>query len=173
MKTCRLYNVFRSDATHDIHAQFISQSALANRGKMVGVLRGTSTRFATWFYAMMRLLRLKDPLRATITQVKFQQLDLNDRARSALIDIMDDIFWRALFCLSRAVFPSVRVLRYYDSNIPAMEKLYHLARRTSKAIEKSVVDLNNTELFGPLLLRDGLQMEENDMYGETMGAVDT
>ena len=137
------------------------------------MLRGASTRFATWLYAMMRLLRLKDPLRATITQVKFQQLELDDRARSALIDIMDDIFWRALFCLSRAVFLAVRVLRYCDSDIPDMDKLYHLASRTSKAIEKLIVDLNNTELFGPLLLSDGLRMEENKIYGERMGASDT
>ena len=137
------------------------------------MLRGASTRFATWFYAMMRLLRLKDRLRATITQVKFQQLELNHRARSALIDVMDDIFWRALFCLCRALFPAIRVLRYLGSNIPTMDKLYHLANRTSKAIEKSIVDLNNTELFGPLLLSDGLRTEENKMYGESMGAADT
>ena len=80
-----MYNVFGSGATHGIHAQFIAQSALANREKRVGMLRGASTRFASWFYAMMRLLGLKDPLRATITQVNFQQLDLNDRARSALL----------------------------------------------------------------------------------------
>ena len=54
-----------------------------------------------------------------------------------------------------------------------MYKLYHLASRTSKDIEKSVVDLNNTELFGPLLLSDGLRMEENKIYGERMGAADT
>ena len=67
------------------------------------MLRGASTRFTTWFIAMMRLLRLKDPLRATINQIKFCDLELNDRARSALVDIVDDVLWRALYALLRAV----------------------------------------------------------------------
>ncbi len=60
LKTCRLYNVFGSGANHAIHAQLIAQSALANKGKQIGLLRGAGTRFASWFYAMMRLLHLKE-----------------------------------------------------------------------------------------------------------------
>jgi hypothetical protein len=33
LKTCMFYNVFGSGANHAIHAQFIAQSALANKGK--------------------------------------------------------------------------------------------------------------------------------------------
>ena len=83
--------------------------------------------------------------------------------RSPLLLILWMTFLESSFCLSCAIFPAVRVLRYCDSNIPAMDKLYHLA----------IVDLNNTELFGPLLLSDGLRMEENKIYGERMGASDT
>ena len=137
------------------------------------MLRGAGTRFATWFYAMMRLLRLKDPLRATINQIKFCDLELNDRARSALIDIVDDVFWRALYALLRAVIPEIRVLGYCESNTPAIDKVYHLAHGTSKSIEKSIVDLNDNVIFGPLVLGDGLRMEENDFFGAEVVAADT
>ena len=50
-----MYNVFGSGANHAIYAQFMAQSALANRGRKVGLLRGAGTRMALWFYAMMRL----------------------------------------------------------------------------------------------------------------------
>ena len=95
-------------------------------------------------------------------------MDLNARARYAIIDIMDDVFWRALYALVRTVYPAICVLRYCESNTPAMDKVYHLAHRTSTAIQKSTKDLNNTVLFSPLVIRDVLQMEENEVYGEVV-----
>ena len=59
LKTCRLYNVFRSGGNHTIDAQFMAQSSLANRGHTVGLLHGAGTKMALWLYAMMRLLHLK------------------------------------------------------------------------------------------------------------------
>lgn len=169
LKTCRLYNVFGSGATHAIYAQFMEQSALANRGRKVGLLRGAGTRFATWFYAMMRLLRMRNALLATIHQAKFRSLTLNDRARHAIMDIEDPVFWKAQYAILRAVFPSIRVLRYCDSNTPAMDKLYSLSHRTSVAIGLSLTSLNDTTLFGPLSPSDGLGLEENEVYGVTTG----
>ena len=115
LKTCRLYNVFGSGANHGIYAQFMAQSANANSGRTVGLLRGAGTRFASWFYAMIRLVRMKNPLLATIHQEKFRELDLNERARQAILDIQDRVFWRALYAILRATFPAIRVLRYCDS----------------------------------------------------------
>ncbi len=57
LKTCRLYNVFGYGASHGIHAQFMTHASALNNGKRIGLLRGAGTRFATWFYAMHRLLR--------------------------------------------------------------------------------------------------------------------
>ncbi len=84
LKTCRFYNVFGSGANHAIHAQFIAQSALANKGKQIGLLHGAGTRFASWFYAMMRLLCLKEPLKSTIHQQKFRDIFFNASARAAV-----------------------------------------------------------------------------------------
>ena len=54
----------------------MTQSDLYNKQK-VGLLRGAGTRFGTWFYAMIRVLGLEQPLKATIHQAKFWKLDLN------------------------------------------------------------------------------------------------
>ncbi len=89
LKTCRLYNVFGSGANHAIHAQFIAQS-LANKDKQVGLLRGAGTRFASWFYAMMHLLCLKEPLKSTSHQQKFRDICLNASARAAVKNIGDE-----------------------------------------------------------------------------------
>ena len=48
-----------------------------------------------------------------------------------------------------------------------------MASRTSKAIEKLIVDSNNTTLFGPLVLSDGLHMEETEVFGAEVVAADT
>ena len=139
---------------------------MANKGKKIGLLRGASTRFATWFYAMMRLLRLKGPLLATIHQAKFRDLDLNNRVRSAVMDIEDKLFWKALYILLRAVFPMLRALRYCDSNTPAMDKIFYLSHRATESIMKSGNDLNDETLFGTLGSDDELEAEADEVFGE-------
>ena len=57
-----MYNVFGSGANHGIYAQLMAQSALSNSGRAVGLLRGAGTRMALWFYAMIRLLRVRKAL---------------------------------------------------------------------------------------------------------------
>ena len=79
-----MYNVFGSGANHAIYAQFIAQTSAANSGRRVGLLRGAGTRMASWFYGMMRLLRLKQPLKATIHQTQFRELTLNASAKAAV-----------------------------------------------------------------------------------------
>ena len=143
----------------------MAQSALANKGKHVGLLRGAGTRFATWFYAMIRLLRMRNPLLATIHQEKFRGLELKESARLAVLDIQDTVFWKALYTLLRATYPAIRVLRYCDSNTPAMDKLYCLSSRTSMGIRRSEESFNDTTLFSPLVAGDGLRNKENEVYG--------
>jgi hypothetical protein len=110
-KTCRLYSVFRLGANHGIYAQFMAQSAMANKGHTVNLLRGAGI-MALWFYAMVRLLRLQQPLAATIYQQKFVELNLNDSARAAVHDIKDDKFWRCIYVLLCAIFHDLRLLCY-------------------------------------------------------------
>jgi hypothetical protein len=150
LKACRLYNVFGSGANHGIYAQFMAQSALANKGCKVGLLRGAGTRMAVWFYAMMHLLRLKQPLMATIYQQKFVYLNLNDSVRAAVQDINNNKFWKCIYFLLRAVFPVLRLLHYCDKSKPAMDKIFFLSHMTTLTLNKSEEFLNDRHLFGSL-----------------------
>ena len=117
--------MFGSGASHAIYAQFMAQSALANKGRKVCLIRGAGTRMALWFYAMIRLIRLQQPLKATIHQQQFLDLALTTSAKGAVQDIKDDNFWKCMYILLRAVFPALRALWYCDSNTPCMDKLYY------------------------------------------------
>ena len=91
-QVCRMYNVFDSGAAHGIYAQFTQKSGFHNKRKRIVLLRGAGTRSAAYFYAMMRIVRLQDPLLATICQAIFSDINLNDRVQSAVIYIKNKTF---------------------------------------------------------------------------------
>ena len=123
--------IFGSGSTHAAHAQLMLQSAVDNGGKKIGLARGATSRMASWFYSMLRMLRLRNTLEAAIAQKKFRGLALNLKQRLAVADILNLLFWKAVFTLLRAVFPALRCLRYCDTNTPAMELKASLkARKT-------------------------------------------
>ncbi|KAL3772048.1 hypothetical protein ACHAWU_008070 [Discostella pseudostelligera] len=169
LKACRLYQAFGLGSHHGIYAQFIAQSSMANKGKKIGLLRGASTRMASWFYAMMRLLWLRLPLKATIHQQKFLDLHLTPSVRSAMRDIDDDNFWKSMYILLRAVFPALRALCFCDSSLPVMDKIYFLSHshRTTEAIKRSEQSLNDDNLFGRLEMDDvSLRTEAETVFGD-------
>ena len=141
------------------------QSACDNGGCAIGPVRGAGTGMATWFYAMIRLLRLRTTFLACINQEKIQTLALNAKERLAVLDINDPVFWKAMYTLIRAVFSALRCLRYCDMNIPAMDKVYTLTHRTTVAIENSIDDFNDTEMFRSDWSTEGLVLEETELYG--------
>jgi len=115
---------------------------------------------------MMRLLRQKDVLRSTIHTQKFLDLPKNETMRQAVMDISSDLFFKALFVLLRAVFPALRALRFTDSNIPMMDKIYYFTLRTQFALEKSVSDLNDEDMFGKFVGGDDtLETEIGEVWG--------
>jgi hypothetical protein len=113
----------------------MAQSAMANKGCLVNLLRGAGTRMALWFYAMVRLLRLRQPLAATTQQERFVDLDLNDSVRAAVHDIKDDKFWKWVYLLVHAVFPALRLHCYCDKSKPAMDEMFFLSHRTTLAFK--------------------------------------
>ena len=165
LKTCRIYNVFGSGANHGIYVQFMGQSSLANGGKKVGLLHGAGTRMAMWFYAMIRLLCLEQPLKAMIHQQKFVDLHLNESAWMAVHDIKEAKFWKCLYIILRCVFPALKALCYCDANKPSMDKIFFLSHRTTVAIEQSMDALNDDELFGDLSTDRNLMEDGNNMLG--------
>jgi hypothetical protein len=131
-KVKRLYRVCGSGSSHDIHAQFMNQSALANKGRKIFLLKGADTQMASFFYAMHRALRLRQPLLAIIYGAKFGSLQLTGRDKRAVIDIEDGLFWKATSALVRSIFSPLRALCFSDSNKPVMveSKIIFLAYRT-------------------------------------------
>ena len=159
--------MFGSGASHAIYAIFIAQSAAMNNGRKIGLLRGAGTQFATWFYAMVRVLRLKPVLLATVHNVEFRKLTLPRRARLASRDVVNAGYFKAMYILLRSVFSALRLLCYSDSNTPALDKAGFLTHRTSVAIEKSVDLLNDSELF--LEGEDGEEQEFKDEVEAVFG----
>ena len=65
-----------------------------------------------------------------------------------------------------ATFLALRALCYCDSNIPAMDKIFHLSHRTTLAIERLCDFLNNADLFGTYYgTSDCLEFEETEVFG--------
>ncbi len=97
---------------------------------------------------MMRVLRHKDVLKATIHTLQFRELFKNDKVARAVRDIENATFFKALYILLPAVFPAFRALKFTDSNKPMMDKIYFFSKRTESALEKSIEFLNCEEIFG-------------------------
>ena len=64
---------------------------------------------------MMRVLRHKDTLKSTVK---------NDKIRGAVMDIENEVIFKALYILLPAVFPAIHALHFTDSNEPTMDKIY-------------------------------------------------
>lgn len=88
------------------------------------------------FYSTIQVLRLKTVLRSTIHQPKFIVLEKNECIRAAIFDISDDVFFKALYVLLRAVYPALLVLRVCDSNKPFMDQVYYLVHLSTEAMKK-------------------------------------
>jgi hypothetical protein len=114
---------------------------------------------ALWFYVMVRLLPLQQPLAATIHQQKFIDLNLNNCVRAAVHDIKDDKFWKCMYVLLSALFPALRLLHYCNKSKPAMDKIFFLSHRTTLTLEKLEEFLNNRNLFGSLGSDSNLQLD--------------
>ena len=94
---------------------------------------------------MIHLLHLKELLRATIHQQKCVDLTVTKSVWTAVHDIKDNNFWKCLYVLFSAVFPTLRLFCYCNTNKTAMDKILFLLRRTTIARDKSVEFLNDTK----------------------------
>ncbi len=63
-------------------------------------------------------------------------------------DIESNQFRKAVYCLLRAVFSALMLLRYCDENKPAMDKIYYLCDCAEKALPRSNSLLSDYSLFG-------------------------
>ena len=104
-------------------------------------------------------------LEATIHHANFRGVHKNDRMKKAIEDISNPAFWRAMFSLSRGVFPALLALRYCDKSTPCMDKIVTLAYRTKVALGKTVDLFNDDKLFPLDDDEYDLEGEEEQIYG--------
>ena len=66
------------------------------------------------------------------------------------------------------MFPALKALRYCDSNVPGMDKIFFLVKRADAAIENLSSMLNDEELFGSpdKCVITGCEEELDEVFGE-------
>ena len=88
--------------------------------------------------ALLRLLRLHNALKATMTSKEF--IDLKAFKDASEIVMMDD-FWSYVFVLCRTLYAPMRVLCLADQKTPAMDKLYFYTLQTDIILPKYLDEL--------------------------------
>jgi hypothetical protein len=144
----RVYRVFGSGSMHAPYAMFQKQAKTFNGGVKIGLIRAADTRMAGYFIAFHRLLRLRPAAEATIASVEFQGLNLSKSVVVKAVDFLKNAeMWNALHCLTRCLFPALRVLRLADKSEPGFDCLFYFVRRAEKAMDWSVRSFENVSFF--------------------------
>ena len=107
----RVYRMFGSGVMHAPYALFINQSKQFNRGHKVGLIRATGTRMVGHSYAQLRMLRLREPLIATINSAAYIGLKLKGFPKKVEEFLSNPDTWEATFVLQSCLFPMIHVLR--------------------------------------------------------------
>ena len=106
---------------------------------------------------------MKDVLKATVHSIQFKdcvkkltRID-KDKISFCINDVENPAFFKDVYFILRAVYPALRALRYCDSNMPMMDKIYYLSYRASETLRKSVddIDANVTDVDDELHEFDG------------------
>ncbi len=126
------------------------------------------TRLTTWFYAIHCMLCLKRALKVIVYRVSFVSLVKHARVVPTVEYIEDDMFWRAIFCLLRAVFAALKTLRFCDSNQPMMDKILFFVNCSDCAQQISAFMLDDETLFGrpDLCNLTGYDEELDEVFGK-------
>ena len=117
--------------------------------------------------ALLRLLRLKDALKSTVTSSEF--LELKDyKAATAIIG--NDNFWKYLFLMCHALYAPMRVLCLADLKTPAMDKLYFYVLQADRMLLQYLKEAEehvrkgaiNKLTLNALTLASGMSHQEED-----------
>ncbi len=110
---------------------------------------------------------MKPALKTTIHNPSFVSLSKNDCLAAAIV-IEDEVFWKAIYCLLPAVFPALKTLRYCDSNIPVIDKIYFLVKRADDALLDLQLLLDDQDLFGSMrgVFLSDCKEELDEVFGD-------
>jgi hypothetical protein len=174
----RLYRLFGSGSMHSPYALFISQSKNFNAGRKVGLIRAAGTRMAGHAYAQCRMLRLREPLVATVTSAAFKNLKLTGSVKKVEPFLLNNDMWDASFIVSRCLYPMIRCLRLADkSACGGMSKIVYYVHQTDEALNKSMEALNNLKYFDDHRAADAIEdsddvLDDSDDDDESINEAD-
>ena len=126
----RVHNIFGA-VRHSPSAMFKKYSRQHNHGVHLGFVKPSECRMAGEHIAILRLLRLKNALTATILSKEFIDLRVFNSVCQVL---MNPDFWKWAFVMCRALYAPMRVLRLADQKLPAMDKLYYYVLQTDRML---------------------------------------
>ena len=86
-------------------------------------------RMAGHLIALLRVLRLKPPLQATVTSNEFRNLHAFEGVSAV---VLNENFWKHLFFMCRALYAVMRVLRLADMKSAGMDKLEFFVRQADR-----------------------------------------
>ena len=132
----KIYSVFRNGLTKGPYAIFMEHAKLENFGRPIGLIRPAETRFAGFFLALHRMLRLKTALQQTVLSQPFQDANVTDK-EWIVHAISRPEMWFKVYHLLKALFPMLQLLRVADSKEPGMDKAYFYICHADKALMKS------------------------------------
>ena len=133
---------------HAPYALFIAQSKNFNQGRKVGLIKAADTRMAGHAYAQHRMLRLREPLVATISSAAYKDLKLKGFPKKVEEYLLDNDMWEATYIVQRCLFPMIRVLRLCDmSACGGMSKLVYYVHKTDEAIRNSMDSMKELKYF--------------------------
>ena len=110
---------------------FKKYSRQHNHGVHLGFIKPSECWMAGEHIAILRLLRLKNALLATIHSKEFKDLRVFDSVCQVL---MNPYFWKWTFVMCRALYAPMRVLRLADQKSAAMDKLNYYVLQTDRML---------------------------------------
>jgi hypothetical protein len=116
---------------HSPLAMFKKYSRQHNHGVHLGFIKPSECRMAGEHIAILRLLRLKNALLATIYSKEFKDLRVFDSVCQVL---MNPDFWKWTFVICRALYAPMQVLRLADQKSAAMDKLNYDVLQTDRML---------------------------------------
>ena len=159
----RLYRLFGSGAMHSPYALFLQQSKNFNGGRKVGLIRAADTRMAGHAYAQVRMLKLRQPLVATISSAAYKDLKLKGFPTKVEEYLLNNDMWLATFEVQRCLFPMIRVLRLADiSACGGMSKIVYYVHKTDEAIRRSMNSLKDLKYFADHVPEDADSVDSDD-----------
>ena len=117
--------------------------------------------------ALLRILRLKPALQATVTSPEFKALDIFQEVGRVLLK---DEFWVYLFLMCRALYAPMRVLRLADQKVAAMDKLHFFVCQANSVMPRYLAE---AEHHMNELVTDGIKAvlaDKTDLASEVVDA---